>query len=96
MTTASGLALSFEILSLLLSGTTFEGAFRVGLRKYHLPETDNIAIAHFPSPRGRALGGLIPAPAGGLHSHTSRALHERALRIKRLLIPKASAFARAV
>ena len=34
----------------------------------------------------RDSGGLIPAPAGGLHIHTSRSLHERALRIMQALL----------
>lgn len=34
----------------------------------------------------RDSGGLIPAPAGGLHIHTSRALHDRALRIMQALL----------
>ena len=34
----------------------------------------------------RDTGGLIPAPAGGLHIHTSKALHNRALRILQALI----------
>ena len=36
--------------------------------------------------RQRVAGGLIPAPAGGLHIHTSRVLHDRALRILQALI----------
>ena len=34
----------------------------------------------------RDTGGLIPAPGGGLHIHTSRVLHDRALRILQALI----------
>jgi hypothetical protein len=34
----------------------------------------------------RDTGGLIPAPVGGLHIHTSRVLHDRALRILQALI----------
>ena len=34
----------------------------------------------------RDSGGLIPLPAGGLHIHTSKPLHDRALRIMQALL----------
>ena len=53
-----------------------------------LPLTDPLVLKtqRAPIKRKRDTGGLGPAPAGGLHIHTSRVLHDRALRILQAFI----------
>ena len=53
-----------------------------------LPLTDPLVLKaqRLLNKRKRDSGGLIPAPAGGLHIHTSRSLHDRTLRIMQALM----------
>ena len=53
-----------------------------------LPLTDPLVLKaqRLLNKRKRDSGGLIPVPAGGLHIHTSRSLHDRTLRIMQALM----------